>query len=184
MKRIGFALAAGFGVLLCAVSPASADTPSTAPTPKAVVVTGNPVVVPGPAASAEVISTVPARRGLFGRLRNRGTATPVAFPAATPLPAATGTVITTPAPVVPAPLPSTVPVPTQMPVRPAPGGVSVVPTPGVVPASGTVMSPPGWTAVATGGTPVMTAASYTVVTSSAVVTPVRRGLFGRLRAAR
>lgn len=97
MKRMILALAASAGLALFAV-PVSADEPATPAKPGATV--GAPVVVSE--------STVPARRGILARLRDRRN---------------TGTMVTTPATVTPSTAaPSTVPSPMPMPgVKPASG---------------------------------------------------------------
>lgn len=102
MKRMILALAAGAGLALYAV-PVSADEPATPAKPGATA--GTPVVVSE--------TTVPARRGILARLRDRRNA---------------GTMVTTPATVTTpsTPAPSTVPSP--------------MPMPGVKPASGTTTS--------------------------------------------
>lgn len=64
MKRIGIVLTVGFGTLFVASS-ATAEQPAVAPPP-------TPVVTAGPTTTEVVtMSSAPARRGLFLRLRNR-----------------------------------------------------------------------------------------------------------------
>lgn len=161
MKRIGFALAAGFAALVAAPATAQ-DVVVTTPAPVV------PVVTAGPVVESDVVTTK-TRRGLFGRLRGRTTASSsVTMPA----PA----VVTAPvvAPLVPvAPAPAVVPaVPATMPAKPVPGTVSMTTTTtSVVPVSGVVVTE----------APVVTTAGYTTMTESKSVTTTRRGLFGRLR---
>jgi hypothetical protein len=167
MKRIGLALAAGFGAVLVAATPVTADdpTPAAAPVVVAAPTTATPVY------SSDVVPATPARRGLFGRLRNRGTTT--ATPATFPAPVTGGTIITTPTPATTVPTPATT-VPSPLPAKPAAGGtVSVAPMPTVVPASGTTPMP--MTGVTTAG--------YTTMPDS-TAQPTRRGLIARLRARR
>jgi hypothetical protein len=179
MMRFCFALAAG----LLAATAVSADPPATTtgeqPTPTTVgpVTSSGPVVIgTAPVAQPGMVMTAPTtqpRRGLFGRLRNRGTTTATA-PVITTTPAPTGgTVITTPgttAPIV-APAPNAVP-------SPMPGGTSLY-TPGttVMPNGGvTGITPAGGQVMA--GQPVTTAGYVMPATQQ----PTRRmGLLARLR---
>jgi len=141
VKKIGFALVTVLGAVVFAAAPASADTPAPAPAP----------VVVAPTTTADVVTPAPARRGLFGRFRDRrGTTAPVAVPYST----TPGTIVTAPAPAVAAP--AATPVPTPMPM------------PAVKPISG----------ITTDDTGVTTAAFTTTEPAAA---PARRGLFSRTR---
>lgn len=188
MKTFAFALAAGVGALFLSASPAPAQ--ELAPTPRAATPTTGEIVNPrgsypgptvigsGPVMSADVLTAAPTstRRGLFGRLRNRGTTTS-AMPATGPLTTTTpGTIITTPAPGFAPPPPAPVPMPMPMPGT-KPGGIAMT-TPGVVPASGTIVTTNG-TVVTADGTPLMTTSAMTPMTMPPQTRRV--GLIGRLR---
>lgn len=155
MKTFGFALAAGVGMLLLNATPAAADEPTTAPAPRAVGAPAPaPIITAGPVMTGDVVTATRTRRGLFGRLRNRGATT--AAPIITTQPGTVisqpGTVITQPGTIVTPP--ATTPAP--------PTGV---PTP--MPRTGTtsevIMTP---------------TRSYVVADQT---TTVRRGMFGRVR---
>ena len=179
MKRFLLAVAV---VALSACVGSAEDAPAPTPVaPAAPVMVGSPVVVgaapvyqyaPAPASQ-------PARRGLFGRLRNRnntasytGGTTPMmapmmappmtTVPGSTPMPSFSPTPMPTPMP-----MPGTKPVGTM-----APG--MVVPASGNLPA-GTYTATDG-TIVQVGGTEMAAPVSTAMTTQSA-----RRGLFGRLR---
>jgi hypothetical protein len=145
-----------FAVPVLALSAAVgfADTPASGP------VTAAPAVGPVVAPTYSAAPTTTARRGLFGRLRNRNTATYSSAP-----------LMSAPAPVVtPAPTPAPAPAPTPMPgVKPA---GAMMPMTAVVPAGGSV--PPG-TYTATDGTVIQVGGMQTQPQST------RRGLFSRLR---
>lgn len=169
MKRFGLALAVG----VLAVSAAPAQQPATAPQSGPTITTGTPVVGSGTIVQGDVITTAPARRGLFGRMRNRNTSSaPVitSYPTTTP-----GTVIPMPATTtapntsIPNPMPSTAPTP-----RTTGGGTSGIITTGdVVQASGTT--------VVTGEG--VTTTGY-AVPSTTTTTQSRRGIIARMRARR
>lgn len=157
MKRFVFAAAL---VALVAPFAGAEEKPATTPPAAApVVVTGTPVIE-----SAPVVTTAtPTRRGLFGRLRNRGTAT-------TTMPA-TGTTIVTPGTVV-TPAPTTAPAPMPMPTpkpdtKPTPNAMTVPPTSGGIGLGNFVA--------------VSTLDSGVVQASATEPVQPRRGLFGRLR---
>jgi hypothetical protein len=155
MKTFGFALAAGVGMLLLNATPAAADEPTTAPAPRAAgAPSPAPIVTAGPVMMGDVVTTTRTRRGLFGRLRNRGTTT--VAPVITTQPGTVisqpGTVITQPGTIVTPPATTPAPpigVPTPM---PRPGTTSEV-----------IMTPTG---------------TYVVADQT---TTVRRGMFGRVR---
>jgi hypothetical protein len=160
MKRFLFAVAV---VALSACVSFAEDAP--APTP---VTSGGPVMM-GTAPTYQYAPSQPARRGLFGRLRNRNNTTYYSNTTTTPM------MMTAPAG------PTTTP-PTPMPmpgVRPASGTVA----PGTV-VQGTGNLPPG-TYTATDGTVIQIGGGgpqMTTPTATGTNTqPTRRGLFGRLR---
>lgn len=203
MKRFTFAAVAGLALILAAATPTPAQQPVIAPS--------GPIVTPGVIGGAPSNGfTAPARtprRGLFGRIRgNRGNTTvpnpvyaPSQFPSGgvVPMPSpGTGTI--TP---VPTPMPPLAPAPRSS----TPGGIqsAVVPGSVIVPASGTTMMsgmivPAGYTYVPGTGLIPMGSTVPGMVSSSGVTmmpgammtsgsrtmtssTPVRRGLFGRVR---
>ena len=141
-----FLFAAALVAASASVGFADATPAASAPaTPVIVGTVGTPVVESAPAA--------PARRGLFGRLRNRNTSTMSYSATAVPMTSAV------PMPSAPTPMPPAAPQPMPT-IRPT-GGATVTPD-GIVLIGGT----------ASGAT--MTA-GYTEPK------PARRGLFGRLR---
>src|SRR5262245_17881472 len=154
MKRFGIALAAGFGVFFAASS-AVAQTPATPVTPAP---TGPVVTAAGPTDVVVAAPTTQTRRGLFGRLRNRGTTTttPVMAPM-TPAPAPMFT------PGAPQPMPGTTRTNGETVINPQP-----IPAGPIMPAGGTIVSPDG----------TMMTAGYSEPTQT------RRGLLARLRARR
>lgn len=163
------------------------EKPVTAPPVTTAPVTSGPVIVGTPGTPVveygPTVQSAPARRGLFGRLRNRGSSTPISG-YSTPLPSGTiapGTIVA----------PAPIPMPTPGTTVPQP-----MPMPGVKPISGTVITTPGTVVVAGGPTPttgtvivagntmpaemmMMPTMSTSTMTMSS--TPARRGLFGRLR---
>lgn len=154
MSRFLFALAVG--VAFASTSTAEDKPAATAPAP-------TPAVTTAPVVTYSTGTTSTVRRGLFGRLRNRGTTSMYT-------PVTTGTVVT-PATGVPTPMPNVTPKTTGGAV----GGNPVVVAGGtvkpgtVVPASGTMVQ----------GN-VVTASTMT----AAPTTTKRMGLFARLRARR
>ena len=144
MKRFLCAVAA---VALFAAVGVAEDQPTTPPT----VASGAPVVEYAPAAS--VTTAAPARRGLFGRLRNRNTSTMSYSATAVPMTSAV------PMPSAPTPMP---------PVAPQP-------MPTIRPTGGATVTPDG--IVLIGGT----ASGATMTAGSTEPKPARRGLFSRLR---
>ena len=146
MKQFLCAVAA---VALFAAVGVAEDQPTTPPT----VASGAPVVEYAPAASAT--TAAPARRGLFGRLRNRNTST---MSYSTP---ATGVPMTSAVPMPSAPTP-------MPPVAPQP-------MPTIRPTGGATVTPDG--IVLVGGT----ASGATMTAGYTEPKPARRGLFGRLR---
>jgi hypothetical protein len=142
---------------------------------KPVIIDGSPnTIVVGEATTAPpVIGYAPAqqptRRGLFGRLRNRNTGTPV-YSAPAPVLTAPVTGTATPMPPVAAPTP-----------MPMPGSrTGALPMTGaVIQASGSL--PPG-TYTTTDGTIVQVGGTQPVMQSTSMSSQsTRRGLFGRLR---
>ncbi|MDY3551982.1 hypothetical protein R5W24_001062 [Gemmata sp. JC717] len=152
MKRFVFA-----GALVALAAPFTvAEEKPTAPPPAApAVVTAAPIVE-----SAPVVTTAaPARRGLFGRLRNRGTTT-YAVPVTGTTVVPPGTVIT-PAPATAAPAPTPMPMPkpkadTKTDTAAAPSEITL-------------------------GNFVATADPVVVQASATETAKPRRGLFSRLR---
>lgn len=157
MKRFIFAVAA---VALVASAGSAQETPPASPP-----VTAAPVVIgsAGPVVEATPVTTAPARRGLFGRLRGRSSTT-------TAMPVTSGTVVTPGTVITPAT--PTAPVPMPMPM-PGTKGTMVTPTApnGVVVAGGTVTS----------GTGDVLMPAMATATATTTAMPARRGLFGRLR---
>lgn len=164
MKRFGLALAVGF-VAVCA-APAQQPNPAAAQTGPAAT-TGTPIVTSGTIVQGGVITTTPARRGLFGRRNRNNSSAPVitSYPTTgttIPMPATTVTPNTT----IPNPMPSTAPAPRT-------GGTSmIVPNTGIVQAGGTIVTTDG-----------------SVVTTSNLVpanttTQGRNGVIARIRARR
>lgn len=157
MKRFLFAVAAV--ALVASVGSAQQSPvviPPTTATPVVVGTPGTPVIEYGPTTTAS------PRRGLFGRLRTRGTpATTVGNGGTIPLNTTPGTVIS-PMPVVPVPMPMPMPGTTTKPV-----GAMTMPATratmrsGIMVVGGTTMD---------GG--VVTTAGYSEPAA-------RRGLFGR-----
>ncbi|MCI0699742.1 MAG: hypothetical protein L0241_01480 [Planctomycetia bacterium] len=155
MKRFLFAFAV---VALAAYASATAQPPvTTQPVP-------GPVIVGTPGTQVVEYAPAPARRGLFGRFRNRNN---------TP---------TYSAPIMPGPImtaPPTTFTPTPMP------GVVPTPMPGrtgiVIPAESTTL-PPG-TYTATDGTIIQVGGTQMQPTLQPIMQPTtqRRGLFGRMR---
>jgi len=163
-----FAVVLALGLLAANLVSADQPPPTTTTTPAVTVAVPATPVPPVYATTtftpADVITTAPAtpaRRGLFSRIRNRGSnnaTTMTTIPYSTAIPVATtgttvtipstpvfsgtvvttpGTVITNPGTIVPNPMPTTVPVP--LPAKPVPsttkpGGTSVI-----VPDGGTVV---------------------------------------------
>mgnify|MGYP000089840176 CR=1 FL=1 len=152
MSRFLFALAVG--VAFASTSTAEDKPAATAPSP-------TPVVTAAPVMTYSTGTTSTARRGLFGRLRNRNASTVMSSPVTS------GTIVT-PAAGVPTPMPAITPKTT--------GGAGVVGNPVVV-AGGTVV-PASGTMVP--GTTVVPASAMT----SAPTTTKRMGVFARLRARR
>ena len=105
MMRFMFAVAVA---ALIAATGRTGETPVGAPLPTTPLVIG--------AATDERVAAAPARRGLFGRLRNRNAA-PTARPA--PLVTTPGTIITAPPVLAPTPMPPVAPqqMPTAKPTR-------------------------------------------------------------------
>jgi hypothetical protein len=150
---------------LCASAATAADPPATSGTPPT---TAAPVILGTPGTPVvEYAPAVPARRGLFGRLRNRNNATPYSTPVMTAPTTGTITPAPTPAPA-PAPMPGAVPAP--LPVRPN-GSSYYMPGP-----SGTIILTSGTTPTGT-----MTATEMMVMTTEYTEPARRRGLFSRLR---
>lgn len=152
-----------FAAALVAAS-ASVGFADDKPATGAAATPATPVVVAGTPLVVESAPAAPARRGLFGRLRNRNTST-TAY--STPL--TTTTVPMTGA----APMPAVAP-PQAMPAV-KPSGAMVVPGTlgGVVQATGTL---PAGTYTTTDGTIVQIGAMQPMTTPTE-----RRGLFSRLR---
>lgn len=164
MKRFGFALAVGF----LAVTAAPAQQPgTTTPQTGPAATTGSTVVGTGTIVQSDVITTAPARRGLFSRIRNRSN---TSAPVITTIPT-TGTTV---------PIPGANPTPSNIPT----------PMPGTAPAPRT-----GTTSGVTTGSGVVQASGTTVVTGEGVTTSsytvpstttaqTRRGVVARIRARR
>ncbi len=163
MKRFLFAVAA---VALSAAVGVAEDQPATTPpTPSPVVTTASPVT-----GYAPTTQTTTARRGLFGRLRNRNTGTMSYSSPVMTAPATGGT-----------PVPAATPMPPVAPPQAMPGAKSgaMMTTPmtgGVVQASGNL--PPG-TYTTTDGTIVQVGGTQPA--APATTTTTSRGLFSRLR---
>jgi hypothetical protein len=170
MKRFLFAVT----LVALSASVGSAEDVPTAPAPTPVVMGSAPMMM-GATPVYETGPVQPARRGLFGRLRNRNgtmsySSSPMMMTAPTMAPVMTPGMAPTPMPpAAPMTMPGTKPAGTTM----APGTV--------VPATGNV--PPGiytttdGMVVQVGGTQMMS----TPMTAMATEQPARRGLFGRLR---
>ena len=173
MKR--FLFAAALVALIASVG--TAEEKPTAPAPAAA-----PVVISTPGTPvAEYAPAQPQRRGLFGRLRNRGTGT-TTYSSAAPVATPSATTITTPT-TAPTPMPAiTAPQPMPMPgtktgsAMPMTG--TVVQASGNLPA-GTYTTTDG-TIIQIGGTETETATATEPSTSMSSQSQ-RRGLFSRLR---
>jgi len=175
MKKFVFAVAV---VALYAAAGEAQDQPATPVTP---VVPSTPVVTTGPV--MQYGSPTVARRGLFGRLRNRNSSM-MAYPSA---PVMTAPVLGTPPmgtitpPLAPMPMPGTRP--TSSMVVPANMVVSSgnLP-PGIYTATdGTVIQIGGPTAMPMTNGAVVPATGYSPMTMQTQTQVSRRGLLGRLR---
>lgn len=172
MKKFVFAVAV---VALYAAAGEAQDQPATPVTP---VVPSTPVVTTGPV--MQYGSPTVARRGLFGRLRNRNSSM-MAYPSA---PVMTAPVLGTPPmgtitpPLAPMPMPGTrtggVVVPANMVV--SSGGLP----PGIYTATDGTVIQIGGTTPMTNGT-VVPASGYTPMSMQTQTQTSRRGLLGRIR---
>ena len=190
MNRMILALAMGSGLALYAAAPAAADEPKPA-------TTSTPLVVSG---TTDVISTAPAaRRGLFGRLRDRRTGTAMTT---TSVPT-TGTIVTPTTTTPGITLPTPVPMPMTKPTIVIPASATTTEVPMVTTAAYTTPARSGLfsrTRASTKVTPVavtapmsmplnaVVPASGTVTMASpmmdATTTTARMGLIARMRARR
>lgn len=192
MNRMILALAMGSGVALYAAAPAAADEPKPA-------TATTPVVVSG---TTDVISTAPAaRRGLFGRLRDRRTGTAMTT---TTVPT-TGTIVTPTTTTPGTTLPTPVPMPMTKPAIVIPASATKIAVPMVTTAAYSTPARTGlFSRARTRATPTATPATMTapmplplnaVVPASGTVTmaspmmdatttTARMGLIARMRARR